>query len=210
MHPTKLLLLTGIAVMLTGCDTGGDSRAPAVTQPATTGTASTPRPLSANYLLRPTDILRVEMYQEVDFKPEVSISQEGDVVLPLIGKVHLAGLTLNEAQQLLTTQYLAYFKQPNVSILLIKYAERKVYLDGMVGRPGPVIFPPEEKMTISRAIASASGILPRGERSDVKLKRIVNGQEITQTVNMDDISAGKAQDIELFENDYIYVRDSRI
>ena len=80
----------------------------------------------------------------------------------------------------------------------------------MVGRPGPVIFPPEERMTIGRAIASASGILPRGERSDVKLKRIIDGKETTITIDMDAVSAGKAADIELLENDYIYVRDSRI
>lgn len=207
MSLTRHLFWLAAAAAIAGCT---DKPETAVVQPAAPVATTPATKLGDKYLLRATDILRVEMYQEQDFRPEVSVSQEGDVVLPLIGKTHIAGKTLNDAQQLITERYREYFKEPNVTLLLVKYAERKVYIDGMVGRPGPVIFPPEERMTIGRAIASASGILPRGERSDVKLKRIIDGKETTITIDMDAVSAGKAADIELLENDYIYVRDSRI
>lgn len=209
-HAIPLSGLAMLALFIAGCSDSDES-----TQPTTTGTSAPTTVSSFNkkserYTLRPTDILRIEIYQESDFRPEVSVSQEGDVVLPLIGKVQIAGLTLNEAQQKLTESYKAYYKEPQLGIIILKYAERKVHVDGMVGRAGPVLFPPEENMTIMRAIAAAGGILPRGERSDVRLKRVVNGRETTMIIDTADISSGKAPDIELKENDYIYVRDSRI
>lgn len=211
------LAILSATALIAGCTPTAESPATNPTpSPATTtpldhavAQAAAKKP-SDKYTLRATDVLRIEMYQEQDFKVEAAVSQEGEITLPLIGTVAVAGRTVNETQQLLTARYREYFKEPNITLLLIKYAERKVYIDGMVGRPGPVLFPPEERMTIGRAIASASGILPRGERSDVKLKRIVDGKEVTIKIDMDEISSGKTPDIELLENDYIFVRDSRI
>jgi polysaccharide export outer membrane protein len=215
MKPTLLhaIPLSGLAMLsmfASGCSDSDESAQPTNSNSSAPTTVSSFKKPSERYTLRPTDVLRVEIYQEPDFKPEVSVSQEGDVVLPLIGKMQIAGLTVNEAQQKLSDQYRAFYKEPQLSILILKYAERKVHVDGMVGRAGPVIFPPEESLTIMRAIAAAGGILPRGERNDVRLKRVVNGRETTMIIDTADISSGKAPDIELKENDYIYVRDSRI
>lgn len=205
MSQRKIFIL--LAAILAFASTGCTDATPVSPTPAAPATPVKP---SANYILRATDVIRADIYQEPDFHPEVSVSQEGDVVLPLVGKVHLAGKTLNEAQQFLTDRYQEFFKDPNLSLTVARYAERKVYLDGMVGRAGPVLFPAEEKLTLGRAISTAGGILARGERTDIKIKRIINGKETVITVDMDEVSAGKAPDIELLENDYIYVRDSRI
>lgn len=209
-HAIPFSGLVMLAVLASGCSDSNESAQTTSTNQTGPTTISSFNKTSERYTLRPTDVLRVEIYQEPDFRPEVSVSQEGDVNLPLIGKIQIAGLTLNDAQQKLTERYKAYYKEPQLSILILKYAERKVHVDGMVGRAGPVLFPPEENMTIMRAIAAAGGILPRGERSDVRLKRVVNGRETTMIIDTADISSGKAPDIELKENDYIYVRDSRI
>ncbi len=210
MSPQSISALLAIAALVSGCTPAGERPEPTPSPAGPTAQSNPPKAVSERYTLRATDVVRVEMYQEQDFKIEAAVSQEGDITLPLIGAVRVAGLTLSETQQMLTARYKEFFKEPNITLLLIRYAERKVYIDGMVGRPGPVLFPPEERMTLGRAIASASGILPRGERSDVKLKRIVDGKETTIKVDMDEISSGRTPDIELLENDYIYVRDSRI
>jgi polysaccharide biosynthesis/export protein len=207
-HAIPLSGLVLLSVISSGCSDSSDSAYP--TPPSPNTTVSSFKKLAELYTLRPTDVLQVEIYQELDSKFQISISQEGDIVLPLIGKVQVAGMTQNEAQQKLTEAYLAFYKKPQVTILITKYAERKVHVDGMVGHAGPVLFPPEEPMTIMRAITAAGGIAPRGERSDVRLKRVVDGRETTTIIDTADISSGKAPDIELKENDYIYVRDSRI
>lgn len=208
----SLYPLLAVAMILAGCEnrSSGSSGSATPPPPVHAPDNTSPKPVGSRYLLRPTDILQVQMYREPDINQQVSISGDGDVVLPLIQKVHVAGLSLLEAQQLITEKYRSYYKEPSVSVLVLKYAERKVYFDGFVGRPGPVVFPAEEKMTLMRAISFAGGIQSRGERSDVIIKRIVGGVEKTLKVNVNDITAGRSDDIELLENDYVYVRESII
>ncbi len=207
--PLPLILLSGFCLLSSGCTDTGDTMMPTHDAAAVQAGPKTGQP-SDNYTLRPTDLLRVSLYQEPDFNADAQVDQDGDVILPLIGKVHVAGKTLTETQVLITEKLKRFFKEPSLTLLILKYAERKVYIDGMVGRAGPVLFPPEEKLTLSKAISIAGGILPRGERSDVKLTRMIDGKEKTITVDMSEINAGRSPDIELQENDRIYVRDSRI
>lgn len=200
--------LLGLLSAVAGCtaDDNSGSSQPSATVPATVQ----PAPPGRKYTLHPTDMLKMQMYQEPDFQPEVSVAQDGTIVLPMIGTVKVGGKTVAETQTMLTERYKEFFKDPNLTIIIVKYAERKVYIDGMVGRAGPVNFPNEENLTISRAIAFAGGILPRGARNDVKLTRTVDGKDVTTIIDMDDINTGAKPDIELKENDRIFVRDSHI
>lgn len=205
--PLISLLLGGGLLLAAGCMDSSEEASFVSVPERPLAEAKTP---SASYTLRPTDLLRVSLYQEPDFNADAQVDQAGDVILPLIGRVHVAGKTLTETQLVLTERLKRFYKEPSLTLLILKYAERKVYIDGMVGHAGPVLFPPEEKLTIGKAISIAGGILPRGERSDVKLTRIVDGKEQTITVDMTEINSGRTPDIELQENDRIYVRDSRI
>lgn len=200
--------LLGLLTVVTGCTDANDSATPSTTTPG--AVTVQPAPLGRKYTLHPTDMLKMQMYQEPDFQPEVSVAQDGTIVLPMLGTVKVGGKTVAETQTMLTERYKEFFKEPNLTIIITKYAERKVYIDGMVGRAGPVGFPNEENLTISRAIAFAGGILPRGARNDVKLTRNVDGKDVTTVIDMDDINTGAKPDIELKENDRIFVRDSHI
>lgn len=207
--PLPLILLGGLALLAAGCTETGEQSAPPPAPPAKPVDKDA-KPLSESYTLRPTDLLRVSLYGEPEFNADAQVDQDGDIILPLIDRVHVAGMTLAEAQKTITEKLKRYYKEPSLTMLILKYAERKVYIDGMVGRAGPVLFPPEEKLTLSKAISTAGGILPRGARNDVKLTRIIDGREQTITIDMSEIYSGKAADIELKENDRIYVRDSHI
>lgn len=200
--------LLGLLTVVTGCTDANDSATPSTTTPG--AVTVQPAPPGRKYTLHPTDMLKMQMYQEPDFQPEVSVAQDGTIVLPMLGTVKVGGKTVAETQTMLTERYKEFFKEPNLTIIITKYAERKVYIDGMVGRAGPVGFPNEENLTISRAIAFAGGILPRGARNDVKLTRNVDGKDVTTVIDMDDINTGAKPDIELKENDRIFVRDSHI
>lgn len=202
----SLIPIAALALLISGCS--NDSPPAASSQPAAENSGT--KPVSDNYTLRATDLLHIEMYMEQDFKFELSVSPEGDIDLPLINRQHVAGKTLKQVRQELTEKYKAFFQDPNLIILIQRYAERKVYVDGFVNNPGPVLFPPEETMTISRAIAGARGIQPRGERTDITVTRMENGALKVIKVNMNDVSLGRAPDIEIKENDRIYVRDSII
>ena len=135
----------------------------------------------------------------------------GYVDIPFLKKlVPVAGLTLTQAQVELANQFKVYFRKPQVTISIVSYAERRVYISGYVGKPGPVSIPPEETLTLGRALAMAGGVLPRGNRSDVAIKRTREGTPLVITKDVRRIDDGDEPDFVLEDEDQIYVRDSRI
>ena len=58
-----------------------------------------------NYILKPSDVISLEVFQEPDLNKGVRIQGDGSVALALIGKVKVAGMTASEAQALITDLY---------------------------------------------------------------------------------------------------------
>jgi protein involved in polysaccharide export with SLBB domain len=164
-----------------------------------------------SYRLRPRDFIRVLVINEPDTQIERRINSDGTVDIPFLKKlVPVAGLTLTQAQVELANQFKVYFKKPQVTISIVSYAERRVYVSGYVGKPGPVSIPPEETLTLGRALAMAGGVLPRGNRSDVAIKRTRDGSPLVISKDVRRIDDGDEPDFVLEDEDQIYVRDSRI
>jgi protein involved in polysaccharide export with SLBB domain len=123
--------------------------------------------------------------------------------------VPIAGLTITEAQAEITKRFRRYFKEPQVVITIVNYAERRVYVSGYVGKPGPVNIPPEENLTLGKALSMAGGILARGRRSDVAIKRTRDGKLVTIVKDVRKIDSGDEPDFVLEDDDAIYVDDSK-
>ena len=113
-----------------------------------------------DYVLQPEDVLRVQVFQEEDINKqgEVRISQEHTVFLPLIKTISLKGRTVRQAEELIRDLYNKDFLvNPQVSVTVIKYAERSVSVTGAVNGAGRILFPPERGLTIVEAITLAGG-----------------------------------------------------
>lgn len=82
-----------------------------------------------------------------------------------------------------------------------------VYILGEVMRPGKSQFRRSQAATLLQALADVGGPTDRASKI-VVLKRRVNGKEQTTDINYVDIIRGKRADIELQDNDTIYVRES--
>jgi len=178
---------------------------------ATPTTQADPAVSQNSYRLRARDFIRVLVINEPDTQIERRINSDGTVDIPFLKKlVPVAGLTLTQAQVELSNQFRAYFKKPQVTISIVTYAERRVYVSGYVGKPGPVSIPPEETLTLGRALAMAGGVLPRGNRSDVTIKRNRDGSPLVISKDVRRIDDGDEPDFILEDEDQIYVRDSRI
>lgn len=178
---------------------------------ATPTTLPDPAGSQNSYRLRARDFIRVLVINEPDTQIERRINSDGTVDIPFLKKlVPVAGLTLTQAQVELSNQFRVYFKKPQVTISIVTYAERRVYVSGYVGKPGPVSIPPEETLTLGRALAMAGGVLPRGNRSDVTIKRTRDGSPLVISKDVRRIDDGDEPDFILEDEDQIYVRDSRI
>jgi protein involved in polysaccharide export with SLBB domain len=167
-----------------------------------------------SYRLRARDFVRVGVLNETDTFVERRINPDGTIDIPFLGQdslVKVAGLTMTEAQAVLAARFAKFFKSPVVTLEIRGYAERRVYVDGSVGRTGAITIPPEETLTLKKALASAGGILRGGNRSAVVLRRRQpDGSLRTLEVDVRKIDLGESPDIPLEDDDHIFVRESRI
>jgi len=167
---------------------------------------------SANYLLNPSDIIRLEVFQEPDLRREVRVAQDGSVVLPLIGRVTMAGKSVFEAEEMVTELYNRdYLVNPQINISVLEYSERSVSVMGSVNRPGRVVFPPEEEMELLQAITLAGSFSRVGNRKKVILTRSnANGGTDSFEINTDDLISGDNKNKWLLqEGDVIFVPEIR-
>lgn len=171
-------------------------------------------PVRESYHLRARDFVRIGVINENDTYVERRINTDGTIDVPFLkddSLVKIAGLTMTEAQAELAKRFSAYFKAPQVSLEIKGYAERRVYIDGSVGRPGPVAIPPEEDITLKKALAMAGGILRGGNRSAVILRRKqADGSVKTYDFDVRKIEEGAEPDVLLEDDDQVFVRESRI
>ena len=177
--PRLRALLLAISLVL---PLGAQTTAEAVSTVATAPAAGT-----VDYMLRPSDILQIKVFQEEDLTREVSVSKEYAISLPLIGTVDLRNRTVRQAEELIRQLYdRDYLVNPQVTVIVLRYAERAVNVIGMVNAPQAVPFPPERGLTLLEAIARAGGFNRLADRSKVSITRTDDrGVTSTFTVNAD-------------------------
>lgn len=149
---------------------------------------------SADYQLRPSDLLQVRVFQEEDMTREVAVSQDFTISLPLIGIINVKGRSLRQTEDLIRQLYdRDYLVNPQVTLMVMRYAERTVNVIGSVNSPQAVSFPPERGLTLLEAIARAGGFSRLANRSQVKVvRRDDKGQSTTYTVNADRLISGSS------------------
>jgi polysaccharide biosynthesis/export protein len=149
---------------------------------------------SRNYVIQPSDVLRLHVFQEPDLTQDIRVPQNGRFHFPLIGPVQLTGKTVAEAEDLLRELYdRDYLVNPQVNLLILEFSQRRVNVYGAVNAPGPVVFPPEEEMTLLDAISRAGGFNRLANRRAVTLTRTgPDGQIIRFRINADELISGGA------------------
>lgn len=161
-----------------------------------------------NYVLKPSDVVSVEVYQEQDLNKSVRIEGDGSVALALIGKVKVAGMTVAEAQSLITDLYNRdYLVDPQVSVLVVQFSPKVVHILGSVNSPGVVEIPPDRNLTLTEAIAGVRGVSRLGNPRSIIIKRVdEDGRARQMEVNFSRIVTDpNVKDVILEEGDTIWV-----
>lgn len=161
-----------------------------------------------DYVLQPSDLLRVVVFQEPDLFREVRISQESTINLPLIGMLDLKGKTVRQTEEMIRELYdRDYLKNPQITITVAEYTPRTVQVMGAVNQPGAIPFTPEQSMNLLEAIARAGSFNRLADRRRVRLTRTMeDGQTKNETINADDLIQGNsAEQWLLRKGDIIFV-----
>lgn len=145
-------------------------------------------PTQADYVLQPQDVIKVQVFQEEDINKQgdgLSISQECTVSLPLIGTISLKDRTVRQAEEIIRALYdKDYIVNPQVSVTVLKYAERTVNVVGSVTTQGRIQFPQERGLSIVDAISLAGGPTRLADLKQVRLTR-KNANGVSETTTVD-------------------------
>lgn len=161
-----------------------------------------------DYVLQPSDLIRIDVFQEPDLQREVRLSGDSRISLPLINDVDLKGKTIAEAQKIIRDLYdRDYLVNPQVNITVLEYAKESVNVLGSVNNPGPVTIPPDRPLTLLDAIARAGGFSRLANRRKVLITHSTEDHRtVTSVVNADDIMQSNNPDQQkLQKGDVIFV-----
>ena len=126
------------------------------------------------YVLSPNDQVAVEVFGEEDLRTNGRLNGEGNLSVPLLGSIRLAGLTLGQAAARLTELYgRDYLVNPKVNVMLVGYAKRRFTMLGQINRPGSYEMPDgsPEGIDLLEAIAMAGGYTRIAAPEKVSVRR---------------------------------------
>jgi polysaccharide export outer membrane protein len=145
---------------------------------------------SSNEVLKVNDLVRVTVYKEDDMTTEARISKSGDIALPLLGNVHIAGETVADAVTDIHNRLdKDYIINPQVTLTIMEYAPQWVTVLGEVQKPSQVAIPPEGGLDLMGAIALAGGYSRVADPSNITIRRVVNGRDVVLKVNARKLAA---------------------
>lgn len=188
------------------------SSAPESSAAPVVSTASSGVSAPSGYVLSPNDQVAVEVFGEDDLRSNGRLNGEGNLSLPLLGSVHLAGLTLTQAATRLTELYgRDYLVDPKLNVTLVGYAKRRFTVLGQVNRPGSFEMPDGSPggIDLLEAIAMAGGYtrIAAPERTSVRRHAGERGEKVLR-VDAKKLSRGNGGSFRVISGDTITVGES--
>jgi polysaccharide biosynthesis/export protein len=125
--------------------------------------------IASQFVLGTADVIKISVWKNADLSQTVTIGPDGFVSLPLLGDVHVAGMTANQLAQDLKSRLSSYILNAQVTVSVVDIRSRQVYVTGQVGKPGgyPLIVP----ISVLQLIAQAGGLNTFANRKDIVILR---------------------------------------
>lgn len=119
----------------------------------------------------PGDLLEISVYNVPELATKARVSNSGEIYLPLIDYVHVAGLTQEETQSLIEKRLEdgGFVRSPHVTIFVDEAASQGVTLLGEVAKPG--IYPDTADHKLYQILSQAGGFTPTASRKIAIIRR---------------------------------------
>ncbi len=159
-----------------------------------------------SYILRPNDVIRLDVYEESDLSGSVRVLKTGHASFPLIGSVEVGGLSVTVAANRIRDLYAKdYLVDPKVTLTVQEYAVEFISVIGAVRNPGQIPMPVSGNLDLAAAMATVGGL---AETADANSILLVSTSGATSTYRMDAIVNGTVGQVKLQAGDRIIVNQS--
>jgi polysaccharide biosynthesis/export protein len=143
----------------------------------------------------PRDVVDVKIVQDDKLNTHATVSDEGAITMPVVGKVVIGGLTQRQAeqriQQVLESRVL---NKADVTVQLIEFGSKPISVVGAVTHPGNV---GGSNLTLIQAITEAGGLAPGYGKSLYVIRTGMNGLNEQIAVDIDDLMVHGNPDLNL-------------
>ena len=163
---------------------------------------------AADYIIGPGDVLEISVYDNKDLETKVRVGEDGTIVMPLLGHVEVANLTVPQVSNKLTDMLAdGYLVNPQVNVFVKEFRSKKVVVLGRVRTPGLV----ELNGPISfLELLSRSGGLEEAAGNTATVKRTVDGKPDLLVIDLDSLIEGGdlSQNLPILDGDTVVISKS--
>lgn len=159
-------------------------------------------PVPPDYVLGPGDELRIRLWGQVNTQANVRVDRSGDIYLPQVGPVHVAGLPFSDLEAHLREAVARVYKNFNLTADVGQIRSIQVYVTGQARRPG--VYTVSSLSTLVNAIFSSGGPSVDGSLRRIEVRR--NG-DVVRTFDLYNLllNGDKSKDVKLLDGDVIYI-----
>jgi protein involved in polysaccharide export with SLBB domain len=159
-------------------------------------------PVPPNYVIGPDDELRVRIWGQVNFSGNVIVDRSGNLYLPQVGTIPVAGLQFSALDQRLRSAVSKLYRNFDLSVDIGRIRSMQIYVSGRARRPGAYTI--SSLSSLVDALFATGGPSPQGSLRHIELKR--DGQVITDfDLYALLIDGDKSKDVRLLPEDVLYI-----
>src|ERR1041384_3390500 len=190
------------------------SAAQAQTAPASP--AATPNSRQADYVVGPSDVLKVTVFGEPTLTGTYRVDTDGSFTYPMLGRVEAAGKRVREVEQMLKMKLEdGFVKRAQVAVDVDQFRSRSIFIVGEVRSPGK--YPMTGQMSLIEALAAAGSTTPAASSEvlilrprDPGIVEALTPDQVDQTnvrrISLGDLQLGRlSENVQLMEGDTIFV-----
>jgi protein involved in polysaccharide export with SLBB domain len=159
-------------------------------------------PVPPDYVIGPGDELRVRIWGQVNTQSNLTVDRAGDIYLPQVGPVHVAGIPFSALEDHLRDAIKPVYRNFQLTADLGQTRAIQVYMTGAARRPG--VYTVSSLSTLVDTIFSSGGPSVDGSLRHIELRR---GAQVVAVFDLYDllIRGDKSKDAKLMDGDVIFV-----
>jgi protein involved in polysaccharide export with SLBB domain len=159
-------------------------------------------PVPANYVLGPGDELLIRAWGKVELEARVTIDRNGQISLPKVGTLNVAGLRYDQLEGFLRNAVSKLFKDFELNVTLGQLRSIQIFVLGSARQPGA--YTVSSLSTLVNALFASGGPSATGTMRYIELRR--DNRVLTEFDIYDLLRSGdKSHDVQLLPGDVIYI-----
>ena len=170
--------------------------------------AKEPDPRTKELVLGVGDVVGINVWENPGLNTEATIRPDGTITMPLVGDLKAAGRSPSALKEEIKKQLANFVKQQtDITVAVRNWKSYRFTISGEVTKPG--VFSSDQYVTVSEALAMASGLTRFAKRGEIHLLRRdpKTGETRQIPLDYDDLASGKRLDMNIYvlPGDSIYV-----